>query len=260
MNDIFYRKEGDEYILVHQNDMFGHDDEMWRGPEVAIGFTYDPDSPDRGIQYTTHRHGSPETVAAWAAKTAAALKVVDDKGAPLGAWAQPYVFTSAQWDLEDLNRIIDTTGYLAVVVDKLGIAPEFECMPDSSRYSVSSVQEDPGDQVDHRGFNRVLGNIDQHPELAAIIGAITSRARRFSLPNGERMKTRTFGEGNLFGVDHAGRRYIEQNRGTESPEALRAKNGAQIVWVLQTHDDDSGLPLPKNLWIGQVEDGVVRMR
>jgi hypothetical protein len=122
------------------------------------------------------------------------------------------------------------------------------------------VKEDQVDQVDHRGFNRVLGNIDQHPELAAIVGAITSRARRFTLPDGERMRTRTFGEKDLFGVDHACRRYIEQDHGTDSPEAIRAKNGAQIVWVLQTHDDNSGLPLPKNIWIGKVEDGVVRMR
>ncbi len=257
MTDIFYRKEGNEYILVHQDKDFGVD-EMWKGPEIAIGFTYDADA-DRGIQYTTHRHGSPEMVEKWCEKTRVAFRglAVDT---PLMKSLMPRIISSDQWDVEDLNRIINTTGYLATVVEKLGIDVELECSPDSPRYSISSVQEDQVDQVDHRGFNRVLGNIDQHPELAAIVGAITSRARRFSLPDGERMRTRTFGEKNLFGVDHACRRYIEQDHGTDSPEAVRAKNGAQIVWVLQTHDDDSGLPLPKNLWVGKIEDGVVRMR
>ena len=106
----------------------------------------------------------------------------------------------------------------------------------------------------------MLGNVDQFPELAAITGAILSRARRFSLPNGERLKTRVFGERSLFAVDHAGRRYVEQNRTTDSDEARRARDGAQIIWVIQTHDDNSGLPLPKHIWVGKIEDGVVRTR
>jgi hypothetical protein len=33
----------------------------------------------------------------------------------------PHSISSDQWDVEDLNRIINTTGYLAVVVEKMGI-------------------------------------------------------------------------------------------------------------------------------------------
>ena len=119
MHEFFYEKEGDEFLLVERDDTFGRDI-IWRGPEVAIGFTYDPDQ-DRGIQYTTHRHGSPETVAAWAEKQRIAIELANQRGIPLEAWANPYTISTDQWDLEDLNRIISTTGYLAVVITKMGI-------------------------------------------------------------------------------------------------------------------------------------------
>jgi len=113
--------------------------------------------------------------------------------------------------------------------------------------------------IDHRGMDKVLGNVDRFPELAAIVGAIFSKVRYFTLPNGTRCQTKVMASGNCFGVDHQGCRYIEQNRNKQSDEAARARAGARIVWVIQTHDKQNR-PLAKNLWIGKIEDGIVRMR
>jgi hypothetical protein len=114
-------------------------------------------------------------------------------------------------------------------------------------------------QIDHRGMDRVLGNVDQFPELAAIVGAIFSKVRFFSLPSGARVSTKVMAGGACIGVDHEGIRYVEQNPNKTSPEAARARKGARIVWVIRTHDAQ-GKPLEPNQWIGKVEDGIVRMR
>ncbi len=115
--------------------------------------------------------------------------------------------------------------------------------------------------IDQRGFSRILGNLEQYPELRAIVGAILSRVRHFSLPNGLRLRTKIMGFNyDCFGVDYQGRRYIEQNRTLKSKEARRARDGAAIVWVLATHDADTGQPLPKKVWLGKIEDGIIRMR
>lgn len=113
--------------------------------------------------------------------------------------------------------------------------------------------------IDHRGMNKVLGNVDQFPELAAIVGAIFSKVRYFTLPNGERVQVKVMAGGQCFAVDHQGRRYVEQNSTKGSPEAKRARHGARIVWVIQTHDRNNQ-PLNPNKWIGKIEDGLVRMR
>ena len=36
----------------------------------------------------------------------------------------PHTVTSDKWEIEDLNRIINTTGSLATVLQKMGIAIE----------------------------------------------------------------------------------------------------------------------------------------
>lgn len=113
--------------------------------------------------------------------------------------------------------------------------------------------------IDHRGMDKVLGNVDQFPELAAIVGAIFSKVRYFTLPDGTRVQTKVMASGACMGVDHRGRRYIEQNPNKGSAEAQRARSGARIVWVIQTHDDQMR-PLSPNKWIGKIEDGIVRMR
>lgn len=116
------------------------------------------------------------------------------------------------------------------------------------------------DMIDHRGLDQFLGNVDRYPELAAIVEAILSRVRYFSVPNGTRLQTKIMGNAACFGVDYQGLRYIEQNPATKSDEARRARAGAKIVWVIRTYNTITGAPLTKHLWVGKVEDGMVRMR
>ena len=114
--------------------------------------------------------------------------------------------------------------------------------------------------IKQRGMDKVLGHIDQFPVLEAIVDAIFSKVRYFSLPNGQRCQTKVMGGGNCFAVDLDGRRYVEQNATKGSSEAMRARQGARIVWVIQTHDDQTNRPLNPNLWIGRIEDDIVRMK
>ena len=140
-DQIYYEKDGGEFVLVHQLfdldgfDLYGlapsgsNKEVLYRGQEVAIGFTYDPDE-ERNIQYTTHRHGSPEDVEEWAEKTRFALQrsrftsaaiTEGENAAALLRSMQPHTISSDQWDIDDLNAIISTTGYLRVVLEKMGI-------------------------------------------------------------------------------------------------------------------------------------------
>lgn len=119
-------------------------------------------------------------------------------------------------------------------------------------------------QIDHRGMDRVLGPLNNFPDLAAIVGAIFSHVKFFSLPDKTRLSTKIMAGGLCFAVDHDGIRYVEQNPRKQSPEAERARNGAKIVWVIQTHRRDTTngklIALEPNQWIGKIEDGIVRMR
>lgn len=127
-NSFFYEKDGDNFVLIFESDD-GTRDTHFCGPEVAVGFTYDADA-DRGIQYTTHRHGSPEAVERWASSNRLALRcsgyfaaaqVQGETAAAVLRSLQPHIITSDQWEIEDLNRILDTTGYLKVALEKMGL-------------------------------------------------------------------------------------------------------------------------------------------
>lgn len=107
-----------------------------------------------------------------------------------------------------------------------------------------------------------IGRLEQFPDLAAIVDAIMSKKMHFSLPNGERLRTRIFKD-TLFAVDHNGLRYVEQNPKTSSEPARRAREGARIVWIIRTHrkvTDATGKEYfvsCANEWLGRVEDGIV---
>lgn len=257
-----YRKEGDEFIFERRDETFLGTKIVWRGLEVAIGFTYHPEA-ELEAQCAVHRHGSPRSVGLWVERATRTVYLANLQGQFSGVWDNPHMISASNWSLGDLNQIISGTGNrLAELLRDLKVYPKIVGTDAtvSPRYSSSSVVEERQDPIDHRGFDQVLGSLNQFPELEAIVEAILSQARHFQLPDGERLRTRVLGEGNPLAVDHAGLRYLEQNQGTGSPEALRAKDGAQIVWVIQTHDKASGLALPKHVWLGKIEDGIVRMK
>jgi len=112
-------------------------------------------------------------------------------------------------------------------------------------------------EINHRGMDKVLGDVDQFPELATIVKAIFSKVFYFDLPSGRRHRTKIMANGECFAVDLNGRRYIQQNRRKDSLEGARARAGARIIWVIQTRDANNQ---PMDKWIGKIKDGIVRMR
>lgn len=111
---------------------------------------------------------------------------------------------------------------------------------------------------DSSGYQN-MGSVSRFPELQSICGAIFSKATHFSLPNGQRVKTKIF-KRELFAVEHEGVRYVEQNPQTTSAYAERARAGARIVWVIRTARKINGQWVACNEWLGRIEDGVVWMK
>jgi hypothetical protein len=125
LSEIFYRREGSEFLLVHQLN-YGGEDILYRGREVAIGFTYDPNRI-KEIRFTTHRHGSPESVEKWAQETRFKIHRARFRGIELDARFQPHTISSDAWDVGELNRIINITGYLGLALQRVGI--QYESVP-----------------------------------------------------------------------------------------------------------------------------------
>jgi hypothetical protein len=87
---------------------------------VAIGFTYDPNHI-KEIRFTAHRHGSPESVEKWAQETRFKIHRARFQGINLGAAFLPHTISSDAWAVDELNRIINITGYLGLALQKMGI-------------------------------------------------------------------------------------------------------------------------------------------
>jgi hypothetical protein len=116
--------------------------------------------------------------------------------------------------------------------------------------------------INHRGMELLKGGSDlsRFSELEAIVEAIFQKKHHFTLPNGTTLRTRAFVQGTCVGVDYQLHRYIEQNQRNKTDEAARARKGAQIVWVIRTHDPITKEQLDKGLYVGKIEDGTVRMK
>ena len=78
--------------------------------EVAIAFTISD------AMWTLHKHGSTELVQRWHDRT---VKKLRDAG--FDDLADEMAMISGKFPVEELNRCIDTTGYIGVMVKKLGL-------------------------------------------------------------------------------------------------------------------------------------------
>lgn len=116
---IRYEKRFGEFVLLHDLN-YSEPEVLYSGKEVAIGFTYYP-KESSGARTLTHRHGDPVGVGGWVQQQQAANERIRFLNLGFEDWDLPYMISTDQWDLEDLNRIISTTGYLEVVLKKLGI-------------------------------------------------------------------------------------------------------------------------------------------
>lgn len=124
----YYEKDGSEFVLIEERQRSSAlrgicssiKRILSRSREVAIGYSYDPEA-ERGLQYTLHCHGNPQGVDAWATHTRKTLLEPHGIEASILQSLLPHTITSDQWDIQLLNHILSTTGYLGVALEKIGI-------------------------------------------------------------------------------------------------------------------------------------------
>lgn len=102
MSSYRYERRGKEYAFLEDDEV------LFTAPEVAIAF----DRED----WVLLKHGSPERVEQWLLDARRAYR---SAGYPEMAESLGMV-SSSQWDVEELNRCIDNSGYLRRVVEGMG--------------------------------------------------------------------------------------------------------------------------------------------
>lgn len=93
----------DNGVILHMSD------------EVAIGFSWLEDGST-----ILHKHGRREFVESWLLET----KTKYDHTGLFGESAGLCMICPEDWDVEELNKILDTTGYLSVFLRNQGIGRE----------------------------------------------------------------------------------------------------------------------------------------
>lgn len=101
-------RENEQYVLMCDDEKIGAPLE-----EVAIAFSLPPEDDS---MYTMHKHGSYEIVEKW-------LKDAQDKFRKAGFndMADELMMIVGRFDVEHLNRVLDTTGYLGRFFEHHGI-------------------------------------------------------------------------------------------------------------------------------------------
>jgi len=100
-----YEMDGERYILVDDRNQIhaSHD-------EIAVAFSFDPTDPIPG---TLHKHGSFENVNKWAQEAIAKLSV------NCKDLASQITVVSGKIPLEEINRMIDISGYVGTWYKKI---------------------------------------------------------------------------------------------------------------------------------------------
>lgn len=98
-----YVYENGEYLLTDGDDI------LYRYEEIAIAFSKD----DEGM-WTMHKHGSEKHVREWFNKV---TKLYRDAGH--NDIADDIVMISGKFPVEEINRCIDTPGYIKTMCKKL---------------------------------------------------------------------------------------------------------------------------------------------
>lgn len=104
-----YRFEDPEYVLF--DDETG--EVLSQMPEVAIAFSIG--SGD--LMWTLHKHGREEGVGKWLNKTQKKLR-----SAGFGDLAGELTMITGKFPVKLINRSIDTSGYIKILCEKMGIA------------------------------------------------------------------------------------------------------------------------------------------
>lgn len=104
--EMKYIADASGYILADVAED-GSYETLWAGPAVAVCFDRD--------DHVLHKHGDPDRVRKWAAATRAKLAAVGLEGA-----AMADALTVVEWPfgVDELNRCLDTTGYLGLILKR----------------------------------------------------------------------------------------------------------------------------------------------
>jgi hypothetical protein len=104
---------GTYYLMEEKRIIHGCD-------EVAIAFTKEQDGT-----YILMKHGDPELVKKWVNRT---REVYTDLGVPYSPYSDGYIpdlyMITGKFPVEDLNRIIDTSGWIKYFLEKHNISLE----------------------------------------------------------------------------------------------------------------------------------------
>lgn len=122
------------YKYTHEEDgMYYLLDEfssiLWSGPQVAIGFSYDPENGS-----ILHKHGSPDHVNAWAiatrnsfmraSKNLELLKSLNYIGVDVGPsfyeeMAKQITVVEGVFPIAEIIKCVETEGYIGIFYEKL---------------------------------------------------------------------------------------------------------------------------------------------
>lgn len=100
-----YVYEDGEYLLKDG------DETLYRSDEIAIAF-----SKDKEGMWTLHKHGSKEHVQEWFDKI---TKIYRQAGH--NDIADEMVMISGKFPIEEVNKCINTSGYVKIMYEKLGL-------------------------------------------------------------------------------------------------------------------------------------------
>jgi hypothetical protein len=94
-------------------------DVIFTSPSVAIGFTLTSGLvyPNSHIRATLHRVGPVDEVKEWFATLMRVFKLTGSRELMDGTG----VLYSSRWNLEELNKLVSTTGYIGVFLEKMGV-------------------------------------------------------------------------------------------------------------------------------------------
>ena len=104
-----YSYENGEYVMFYRDN----GDVLCRIEEVAIAFS--KESFDGGM-WTLHKHGSKEAVQRWYDNV---TKKYREAG--LDDIADEMVMIVGKFPVDELNRTIETSGYIKKMIEKLGL-------------------------------------------------------------------------------------------------------------------------------------------
>ena len=105
-----YQKEGDQFVLLHEDAESGELQEIYRTEEVAIAY-----SGATSGDFRLAKHGKPDLVQTWFSNLGQKLR----KAGEIEAFGDYMLVSSKTFDVDELNKLITTPEYVEEFVSKM---------------------------------------------------------------------------------------------------------------------------------------------